>query len=234
MNLSFWDIFLWVVFPYICLTVFVVGNIYRYNADQIGWTSKSSELLEKNRLKWGSILFHWGIIFAFFGHVAGILIPREFFDLFGITEEMYHFGAVWFGGAAGLAALIGGILLWMRRMSVKRIRKHSTKSDNIGLAMLVIVVALGLTFTIINAPHHNTFNYRETIGPWFRGILIMRPMPDLMVVAPTVLKVHIFLAFFLFAIWPFTRLVHVWSLPLEYIGRRYVTYRKVTPPTNRK
>lgn len=236
MTTSFTDIFLWVVFPYICLTIFVVGNIYRYNTDQFGWTAKSSELLEKKRLKWGSILFHWGIIFAFFGHVAGILIPKGFFDFFGITEDMYHFGAVWFGAPVGLVTLIGGILLWARRATVKRIRLNSTTTDKITLTALVVIVLIGLMVTITNAPHANTFDYRVNIGPWFRGILTFQPLPELMVIAPFLFKLHIFLAFILFALWPFTRLVHVWSVPITYLSRRYVVYRKMTPPKviNRK
>lgn len=230
MDLGFMDIFLWVVFPYVCLTIFVVGNIYRYNVDQFGWTAKSSQLLENQRLKWGSILFHWGIIFAFFGHVMGILIPKEWFDAIGVTEGIYHVVAVYFGAAAGIVALLGGILLWMRRISVKRIRIHSSKSDIIALVSLVVVILLGVTFTFMNAPHDNTFNYREYIGPWFRGLLIFQPMPHLMVNVPPIMVAHIFLAFVIFAIWPFTRLVHVWSVPLTYLNRRYVVYRKMSPP----
>lgn len=236
MHLSYADIFFWIVFPYICLTIFVVGNIVRYNTDQIGWTSKSSQLLERNKLKWGSILFHYGIIFVFFGHVAGILIPEGFFDLLGINDRMYHFGAVWFGIPAGVVTLVGGILLFSRRVGVKRILKNSTKSDIYTLLLLVVIVGLGIAVTVYNAPESRHFDYREYIGPWFRGLLIFQPDASLMVGAPFIFKIHIFLAFLLFAIWPFTRLVHVWSLPLEYLNRRYVTYRKMTPPkiVNRK
>src|SRR5690606_7973134 len=89
--MSTYDQFFWLIYPYLMLTLFVVGHIYRYNTDTFGWSAKSSEFLEMSRLRWGSLLFHWGIIFVFFGHVAGILVPKGFYEAVGITEEMYHF-----------------------------------------------------------------------------------------------------------------------------------------------
>lgn len=230
--MTYLDIFLWVIFPYITLTVFVLGHIYRYNTDQFGWSAKSSEFLEMRRLKWGSILFHWGIIFVFFGHVAGILIPKGFYNLIGVTEHMYHFGALWFGGAAGLACVIGGALLWLRRTSVKRISKNSHFTDYLSLIVLGVVILVGFTNTIGYSATGGTFDYRDVIGPWFRGILTFRPNPAYMALAPLGFQLHVLLAFLLFAIWPFTRLVHVWSLPLTYLKRKYVVYRKMTPYKN--
>ncbi|MDP5275316.1 respiratory nitrate reductase subunit gamma [Chengkuizengella axinellae] len=227
--MSLLDQFLWLIFPYLMLTIFVVGHIYRYNTDQFGWSAKSSEFLEKRQLKWGSLLFHWGIIFVFFGHVAGVLVPKAFFDSIGITEEMYHFGAVWFGGAAGVMVVVGGFLLTLRRVTVKRIYKNSSKSDFIALIMLGVVVLLGFTNTVGYTASGGTFDYRENIGPWFRGILTFRPLPELMITAPLGFKLHILSGLVLFAMWPFTRLVHVWSIPLTYMKRRYVVFRKMNP-----
>lgn len=230
--MTYLDIFLWVVFPYITLTIFVLGHIYRYNTDQFGWSAKSSEFLEMRRLKWGSILFHWGIIFVFFGHVAGILVPKVFYNIIGVTDHMYHFGAVWFGGAAGLACVIGGAILWLRRTSVKRIAKNSHFADYVSLFFLGLVVLVGFTNTVGYSASGGTFDYRDAIGPWFRGILTFRPNPAYMVLAPLGFQLHVLLAFLLFAIWPFTRLVHIWSLPLTYLKRKYVVYRKMTPYKN--
>lgn len=226
------DLFLWVIFPYICLTIFVLGHIYRYNTDQFGWSAKSSEFLEKKKLKWGSILFHWGIIFVFFGHVAGVLIPKVFYDTVGITELMYHFGAVWFGGAAGVICVIGGALLFARRASVKRIKMNSQFKDWLSLIILGIVVIVGFTNTVGYTASGGDFDYRVTIGPWFRGLLTFNPDPAYMIGAPIGFQAHVLLAFVLFAIWPFTRLVHVWSLPLAYLKRRYLVYRKMSPAKN--
>jgi nitrate reductase gamma subunit len=230
--MSSFDLFLWVVFPYICLTVFVLGHIYRYNTDQFGWSAKSSQFLEKKKLKWGSILFHWGIIFVFFGHVAGVLIPKIIYDSIGITDHMYHFGAVWFGGAAGVICVIGGALLFIRRASVKRIKVNSKFKDWLSLVLLGIVVIVGFTNTVGYTASGGDFDYRTTIGPWFRGILTFNPEPGYMIGAPIGFQAHILLAFALFAVWPFTRLVHVWSLPLEYLKRKYLVYRRMTPAKN--
>ncbi|WP_210366986.1 respiratory nitrate reductase subunit gamma [Bacillus sp. REN3] len=226
------DLFLWVIFPYICLTIFVLGHIYRYNTDQFSWSAQSSQFLEKRKLKWGSILFHWGIIFVFFGHVAGVLVPKIFYDTVGITEHMYHFGAVWFGGAAGVICVIGGALLFIRRSSVKRVRVNSNFKDWLSLVVLGIVVIVGFTNTVGYTASGGDFDYRVTIGPWFRGILTFNPNPAYMADAPLGFQAHVLLAFVLFAIWPFTRLVHVWSLPLEYLKRKYLVYRRIAPLEN--
>jgi nitrate reductase gamma subunit len=225
--MSLLDQFVWLIYPYLMLTLFVVGHIYRYNTDQLGWSAKSSEFLESKRLRWGSVLFHWGIIFVFLGHVAGILVPKPFYETIGITDEMYHFGAVWFGGAAGVATIIGVLLLLWRRLSVRRIFHNSSKSDFVVLFLLTIVILTGFTNTVGYTATGGTFDYRDTIGPWFRGILTFRPLPQLVSDAPLGFQIHIITALLLFGIWPFTRLVHVWSVPLTYLNRRYVVYRRM-------
>lgn len=226
------DLFLWVIFPYICITIFILGHIYRYNTDQFGWTAKSSQLLEQKRLRFGSTVFHWGIIFVFFGHVAGLLIPKLWFEMIGISDDMYHFGAIWFGGLAGVAVVIGGFFLFLRRVSVKRIVKNSSPSDYVALIMLGIVVLVGFTNTAGYAASGGTFDYRVTIGPWLRQIITFQPSQGIiasMSQAPIGFKAHVLFAFLLFAIWPFTRLVHVFSLPLKYLNRRYVVFRNIRP-----
>ena len=225
--MTFWQNFFWISFPYIMLTMFVVGHIYRYNTDQFGWSAKSSEFLEKRQLKWGSVLFHYGIIFVFFGHVAGILIPKAFYDSVGITDHMYHFGAVWIGGIAGLATIIGVCLLMVRRFTVKRIYVHSTFRDILVLVLLTLIIFSGFVNTVWYTGRGVAFEYRETISPWFRGILTLNPDSALMVGIPLGFQIHVVSALLLFGIWPFTRLVHVWSLPLEYLKRKYIVYRAV-------
>lgn len=223
----FFQNFFWVSFPFVMLTMFVVGHIYRYNVDQFGWSAKSSEFLEKRQLKWGSILFHYGIIFVFFGHVAGLLIPKGFYEAVGITDHMYHFGAVWIGGIAGIITIIGILLLMVRRFTVKRIYIHSTFRDILVLVLLTITIVTGFFNTVWYTGRGIGFEYRETISPWFRGLLYLNPRPELMIGIPLGFKIHVVSAFLLFGIWPFTRLVHVWSLPLEYLNRKFVVYRSV-------
>jgi nitrate reductase gamma subunit len=221
--------FLWVIFPYLVFTIFIGGHIFRYNYDQFGWTAKSSELLEKKELKAGSTLFHWGIIFAFLGHVAGILIPKGFYDALGIHEHNYHIIALSAGIPAGLAALIGIVILSHRRLTVKRVKVTSSNSDFASLLFLLLAILSGLLSTFINF-NPNGFDYRETIGPWFRSLFIFHPSATIMAnEVPLWFQLHILGAFILLAAWPFTRLVHAFSAPFKYLTRSYVVYRKRRP-----
>lgn len=227
--MTFWDQFLWVIYPYLVVTIFIVGNLYRFNMNQFGWTSKSSEFLEKSVLKWGSTLFHWGIIFVFFGHVTGLLVPLSVYRALGVSDELYHFMALFAGGIAGLAALVGASILMVRRLSVKRVRATSSAGDILAIVLLVVVILTGISATGTNTVSHSEFDYRATINPWIRGILTFRPDASLMLAVPVAFKIHIVAAFGLFAIWPFTRLVHVFSMPITYLRRSYVVYRRRQP-----
>lgn len=220
--------FLWVVLPYIVLTIFIGGHIYRYQHDQFGWTSKSSELLEKKLLRLGSNLFHWGIIFVFGGHVMGVLIPIEVYEAMGVNEHQYHMIALIGGIPAGIAATIGILILYYRRMTVRRLIATSTKGDWATLFFLTIVLLSGMSATFLNIDS-NGFDYRTTIGPWLRGILSFRADASLLADVPVWFKIHILAALGIFAAWPFTRLVHVFSMPIRYITRSYVIYRKRGP-----
>lgn len=220
--------FLWGILPYIVLTLFIGGHVYRYQHDQFGWSSKSSEFLEKKRLRIGSLMFHWGMFFVLAGHGMGILIPVDFYEAIGVSESLYHKMAVGFGIPAGIAAIIGLILLSHRRLSVTRILMTSTKSDILVLVLFAVIMLSGLISTFFNIESHG-FDYRATIGPWFRSILLLQVNPEYMTDVPIRLKVHILSAYGIFAVWPFTRLVHVFSLPLWYLQRSYVVYRRRRP-----
>ncbi|KKB73093.1 MULTISPECIES: respiratory nitrate reductase subunit gamma [Bacillus] len=219
---------LWVILPYIVLTVFIGGHIYRYQHDQFGWTAKSSEMLEKKKLAVGSSLFHWGIFFVIGGHVMGILIPESLYEAIGVSEHMYHKIAIGFGLPAGIAALSGLIILAYRRTADKRIRKTSSAGDLITLVTLLFMMATGLASTFLNIDSKG-FDYRTTIGPWFRSIFLFKPDASLMESVPLWFKIHIVVGYAVFIVWPFTRLVHVFSMPLKYLTRSYVVYRKRAP-----
>ncbi|MGA8942922.1 MAG: respiratory nitrate reductase subunit gamma [Thermoactinomyces sp.] len=222
------DQFLWGYLPYIVFTIFIGGHIYRYQHDQFGWTSKSSEFLEKKHLRTGSLMFHWGILFVLGGHVMGILIPVDVYTSMGISEEFYHKMAIGFGVPAGIVATIGlGILLY-RRVSIKRILATSTKSDILVLVFFAMIMLSGLSSTFLNIDNHR-FDYRTTIGPWFRSIFLFNANPNYMADVPIWFKIHIVSAYGIFILWPFTRLVHVFSLPLRYLQRSFVVYRRRMP-----
>lgn len=219
---------LWVILPYIVITIFIGGHIYRYQHDQFGWTAKSSEMLEKKKLALGSSLFHWGIFFVIGGHVMGILIPESLYQALGVSEHMYHKIAIGFGLPAGIAALSGLIILTYRRFTDKRIRKTSSAGDFITLVALLFVMTTGLAATFLNVDSKG-FDYRTTISPWFRNIFLFKPDAGLMASVPLWFKLHIMMGYVIFIVWPFTRLVHVFSMPLKYLTRSYVVYRKRAP-----
>ncbi|MGG0838652.1 respiratory nitrate reductase subunit gamma [Bacillus paralicheniformis] len=219
---------LWVILPYIVITIFIGGHIYRYQHDQFGWTAKSSEMLEKKKLALGSSLFHWGIFFVIGGHVMGILIPESLYEALGVSEHMYHKIAIGFGLPAGIAALSGLIILTYRRFTDKRIRKTSSADDFITLVALLFVMTTGLAATFLNIDSKG-FDYRTTISPWFRNIFLFKPDAGLMASVPLWFKLHIIMGYVIFIVWPFTRLVHVFSMPLKYLTRSYVVYRKRAP-----
>ena len=217
--------FTWGVFPYICLTVMVVGTIYRYQSDQLGWGSKSSEMLEKKLLTTGSMLFHIGIFFVLGGHIAGLLVPMQLYDALGISPELYHTVAQVAGGLSGLMAFAGISILLYRRIANARVRRNSDFSDYVSDGLLWIVILLGLAVTLGYSTLYGPYEYRATVGPWIRSVLTLHPDVALMAGVPLILQVHIALAFLLFGISPFTRLIHIYSFPIGYLTRAPIQYR---------
>ena len=218
--------FIWIIYPYLCLTIFIIGHLARYKYDQFSWTAKSSELIEKKQLKWGSLLFHLGVIPVFFGHVVGLLVPANWLEAVGVNNHIYHIGAVYIGSIFGIITLLGMMLLTLRRLTIKNVRRLSSFSDIVVNILLCIILIMGCYSTIFTNAVQPDFDYRQTIAIWFRHLFMFSPNADLMLNVPLSFKVHILLGFTIFALWPFTRLVHVWSVPLSYMNRRYIIYRK--------
>jgi len=216
--------FLWVVFPYLCLTTFVVGHFWRYRYDKFGWTTRSSQLYESRLLRIGSPLFHFGILAVFLGHVMGLGIPKSWTEAVGITEGIYHFMAVSIGAVAGFATVVGMVILIYRRRTTGPVFSATTKMDKFMYLVLAVVIFLGLANTVI-ANIFGHYDYREGVSVWFRGIFRFQTYPELMAEAPLGFQLHGLAAMFLFALWPFTRLVHVFSAPLGYLTRPYIVYR---------
>lgn len=218
--------FLWVIYPYLCVAIFVIGHIARYKYDQFSWTAKSSELIEKKQLKWGSLLFHLGIIPVFLGHVVGLAIPAHWIEFLGVSNHLYHFGAVYIGSIFGIMTLIGMLLLTSRRLTLKNVRRLSSASDIFVNLLLLIIIFMGCYSTLVTNAVTPDFDYRQTISIWFRHLFTFSPDAMLMNHVPLSFKCHILLGFTILACWPFTRLVHVWSVPLSYVNRRYIIYSK--------
>jgi nitrate reductase gamma subunit len=215
---------LWAVVPYICLTTFVVGHWWRYRYDKFGWTTRSSQLYESRLLRLGSPLFHFGLLGVIGGHVVGLLIPAGWTEAVGLSEHWYHLLAVSLGSVAGLATVVGMAILIYRRRTVGPVFSATTKMDKAMYLVLATVVILGL----VNTALANTFghyDYREGVSIWYRSILAFNPRAALMAAAPLGFQLHAIAAMALFALWPFTRLVHVFSAPLGYLTRPYIVYR---------
>lgn len=218
--------FLWVIMPYLCIAIFFLAHLARFKFDKFSWTAKSSEFIEKKQLKWGSLMFHLGIIPVAMGHIVGLLIPASWLTAVGVSDHLYHIGAVYIGSIFGIITLIGMFLLTARRITKKNIRRLSSASDIIVNFLLLAIVCMGCYATLVTNTTIPSFDYRETISVWFRQLFIFSPDADLMLQVPLAFKTHILLGFIIMAFWPFTRLVHVWSVPLTYASRRYIIYRK--------
>jgi len=217
--------FWWLIYPYATLSLLIIGTIYRFAYGQRGWGSKSSEIFEKRWLRSGSLMFHWGMLFVIGGHVMGLLIPLRVYEALGISTEAYHTMADVVGGLAGIAAAVGCLILLVRRIVNKRVRLNSAPSDFVVLALLFVVIALGAAQTLIYNNVFGPYEYRLTVGPWVRELMMFRPEAHLMTNVPLLLQIHILFSFALLGVSPWTRLVHVWSAPVRYPSRAPILYR---------
>lgn len=217
---------LWVAIPYVSFTTFWVGHAWRYRTSQYSWTTRSSELFEQKLLRPGILLFHLGIGAVLFGHAVGLLIPQSVTDSIGFDESAYHTFAVIAGSVTGFTTAIGLGLLVFRRASNERVRRVTIPRDVCVIAVLIVVVITGLINLVMIQWHGGGYNYRATISPWVRSIITFQPKPELMSDAPISFQIHSMAAMLLFFVWPFTRLVHAWSVPWAYIRRPYGVFRR--------
>ncbi|WP_030659587.1 respiratory nitrate reductase subunit gamma [Streptomyces rimosus] len=222
------DLLLWVAVPYACLAVFAVGHFWRYRKDQFGWTSRTSQLLEHRWLRWGSPLFHLGAFAVIAGHVVGLAVPASLTAKAGIGEHTYHTVAVGLGSVAGAAMVVGLGMLCARRLIAPRIRTRTSSSDKLLFPLLAATVLLGIAATVVHNVAGGGYDYRSTVSVWFRGLFLLQPQPGAISGAPLLFQLHALSACLLFAAWPFTRLVHVWSAPIGYLRRPYLVYRRKT------
>jgi nitrate reductase gamma subunit len=228
------DIILWAVLPYVTIAILIAGTVWRYRYDQFGWTTRSSQLYESRLLRIGSPLFHFGILVVLIGHIIGLVIPASWTESAGVSEHAYHVQALTLGGIAGVATLVGVAILIYRRRTTGPVFMATTKNDKTMYVVLVAAIVAGLATTLIGTGAVGTAqNYRETVSPWFRSIFILQPDVDSMREASATFKVHTLIGMLLFAVWPFTRLVHAFTAPLGYLFRPYIVYRSRTPGPGR-
>jgi len=221
------DVLLWIIFPYVAVAVFVVGHWWRYRTDQFAWTSRSTQLLERRVLGWASPAFHYGALAADGGHVIGLFIPGAWTDAVGISESTYRWFAGIAGGLAAIVTVAGFVGLVYRRMTSDRVRRTSTPSDLLTYLLLTVLIVMGCWMTfgytlVTDTPH----NYRDTVGVWWRSLFYLHPDVGAATDAPLVYQLHAIIAWGFWAAFPFSRLVHAWSIPLQYLGRPYILYRR--------
>ncbi|MBI4357164.1 MAG: respiratory nitrate reductase subunit gamma, partial [Gammaproteobacteria bacterium] len=205
-------------YPHLALAVFFIGSIARFEYAQYGWTSSSSQLLRNKHMQLGSNLFHIGIILLFFGHLFGLLTPEKMYHHFILSSTKQLLSMI-AGGIFGILCFIGMTLLVYRRLFDKRIRANSNFSDILILLILYTQLILGLWTIPISANHLNGANM-VVLATWVQHILTFQPnAADLITHQHFIFKLHLFLGLTIFLIFPFTRLVHVWSLPLGYFFR---------------
>ncbi len=226
---------LWVVLPYVTTVAFAVGMFWRYRYDQYGWTTRSSQMYESRLLRIGSPLFHFGILMALGGHILGLVVPEGWTSAVGVSEHLYHVAAVTFGVIAAVMVVVGLAILIYRRRTVGRVFTVTTRMDKLMYVMLAAVVLLGVYNTVainllnVTGEYPGGYNYRETVAVWFRSLFVFSPDASGMVLAPPSFQIHAVLAMLLFALIPFTRLVHIFSAPVGYLTRPYLVYRSRDP-----
>lgn len=224
--MSYLDTFIFGIYPYICLAVFFVGSLIRFDRDQYTWKSDSSQLLRKKQLRIGSIFFHVGVLFLFFGHFFGMLTPHFLYEPF-ITAGQKQIMAMASGGIAGVFGFIGLTILLHRRLTDDRIRINSKPSDILIVVVLWLQLLLGLA-TIPLSGQHLDGSVMIKLAGWAQHIVTLRGgAVELLSGVDWVFKLHMFLGMTIFLIFPFTRLVHVWSgfASLSYLVRPYQIVR---------
>jgi nitrate reductase gamma subunit len=218
-------LFVFGIYPYICLSVFLLGSLVRFEREQYTWRSGSSQLLRARQLRWGSNLFHIGILFLFLGHFVGMLTPHAVYEHF-IGAGAKQLLAMITGGIAGVICFVGLSLLLHRRLSDARIRATSSVMDIAILAILWIQLVLGLA-TIPFSAGHLDGSVMMVLSEWAQRIVTFRGgAAELVRDVDWVFKAHMFLGLTIFLLFPFSRLVHIWSAPVWYVFRPYQVVRK--------
>jgi nitrate reductase gamma subunit len=229
-DMSAGEILLWIIFPYAAVTTFIVGTWWRYRADQFGWTSGSTQIFEQKILGWAGPAFHYGALMAVGGHVIGLMVPKSFTAPVGMSEHTYRWFSAIAGAVAGAICVAGFVGLVYRRISNVRVRRTTSRTDLLVYFLLVVLIGLGCWMTFAhNLITASPYDYRDSVSEWWRSLFILQPDVEAVQGANTVYQVHAIIAWAFWAMFPFSRLVHAWSIPLQYLGRPYILYRRRYP-----
>ena len=213
-------------YPYIAISVFFIGSLARYDRDQYTWRTGSSQFLRADELRLGSNLFHIGILLLFVGHFVGLLTPPAVYHALGLSTSAKQLLAVIAGGVFGGVCLKGIIILIRRRLTDARVRATSSRMDIFILLLIGVQLLLGLLTLPISIYHSDGANML-LLSEWAQRIVTFRSgAADQLSEIGIVFKLHLFLGQTLFLVFPFSRLVHVWSVPLGYVTRPYQVVRR--------
>lgn len=225
--MSFFENFLFGIYPYVCLAVFLIGSLIRFDREQYTWKSDSSQLLRRGQLRLGSNLFHIGVLMLFGGHLVGLLTPKEIYHFMGLTTAAKQQLAMTAGGFAGVLCLVGLILLVHRRLAEPRIRATSSRMDIIILLWILATLLLGL-ISIFSSLDHMDGSVMVLLATWAQHVVTFRAdAASFLAEVPMIYKIHLFFGMTVFLLFPFSRLVHVWSGfgALAYLRRPYQIVR---------
>ncbi|MBM3383534.1 MAG: respiratory nitrate reductase subunit gamma [Betaproteobacteria bacterium] len=213
-------------YPYVAAAVFLLGSLIRFDREQYSWRSGSSQMLRARQLRWGSNLFHVGILAIFAGHFVGLLTPHQLYESVGLTAAAKQMLAIVAGGVFGVVCLVGLILLVHRRLADPRIRRTSSVMDIVVLLMILAQLLLGL-ITIPYSLQHPDGAVMLQLSEWAQRIVTFRAgAAELVAGVDWVYRLHLLLGLTLFVVFPFSRLVHIWSAPVWYVFRPYQVVRR--------
>ena len=223
--------FIYGAYPYLAGTIFLLGSWVRFDREQYTWKSDSTQLLDKRNLRVASNLFHIGIIAIFFGHLVGLLTPHSWFLAMGVTDMAHQNVAIIAGSVFGTMCLIGGAMLWLRRIGNSRVRAATRAMDIFILSWLMVTLMLGLSTLPVSVSHanHGDPSVMIALANWAQSVATLHPNPALLAEVDTIFKIHLFFGMSIFLLFPFSRLVHIWSAPVGYLGRAYQLVRTKRP-----
>ncbi|WP_369274437.1 respiratory nitrate reductase subunit gamma [Streptomyces sp. R11] len=219
---------LWGVLPYVVIALLVAGLVWRHRYDRFGWTTRSSQIYESRLLNIASPAFHYGILFVLVGHLVGLFVPESWTDALGVSERTYHLFSLYGGTAAGVLTLAGIALLIYRRRTKAPVFRATTANDKLMYVVLAAAIVMGMVAKLSHSSGDG-YNYRASIAPWARSLFTLQPDLDRMAGVPVLYEVHAVIGMVLIALVPYTRLVHMFSAPVQYLFRPYVVYRSRDP-----
>lgn len=227
--MAFLDMFFFGIYPYIATGVFFLGSLLRYDREQYSWKTGSSQMLSNKNFRIANILFHVGIIAILLGHFAGLVLPWEIWHALGISLATKQIIAMGVGGFFGALCFIGLTMLVKRRLFDPRIRANSSKMDT-GILLLIYLQLIVGMFTIVISSGHMDGAEMYNLMRWTRYLLTFRPVEAVEFISAVhpVYKFHVTLGISLFVLFPFSRLVHIWSVPVQYVRRSYQIVRSRT------